>query len=126
MGQDSAQQTISFYAGYGNKKLKAGAEYNQQLNNKMTKDRDMTGLSFYGSYQIKKIRVFERFDQLSSVKIGNATDPWNYAKDGQAIIAGIELQPTKGIKITPNYQVWMPDNGSPAMNIAYLSCEINL
>lgn len=124
MGKDSTQQTLSLYAGYTTDKLKVGAEYNRQLNYKMTEDQDRTGLSFYGSYKIKKVRVFGRFDQLSSVKIGNATDPWNYGKDGQCIIAGIEFVPVKGITIAPNYQAWLPANGDPVVNMAYLSCEI--
>ncbi|MCD4773695.1 MAG: hypothetical protein K8R41_09980 [Bacteroidales bacterium] len=124
MGNDSTQKTISFYAGYSTGKLKVGAEYNNQLNYKMTENQDRTGLSFYGSYKIKKVRLFGRYDQLSSIKIGNAADPWNYAKDGQGIIVGIEFSPVKGIKITPNYQGWIPANGNPVVNIAFLSCEI--
>lgn len=124
MGNDSTQKTISFYAGYSTGKLKVGAEYNQQLNYKITENQDRTGLSFYGSYKIKKVRLFGRYDQLSSIKIGNAADPWNYAKDGQGIIVGIEFSPVKGIKITPNYQGWIPANGNPVVNMAYISCEI--
>lgn len=124
MGDENAQQTLSFYLGYSTNKLKVGTEYNHQLNYKITEDQDRTGLSFYASYKIKKVRLFGRFDQLSSIKIGNAADPWNYAKDGQGIIAGIEFLPVKGIKITPNYQGWIPANGDPVVNIAYLSCEI--
>ena len=124
MGNDSTQKTLSFYAGYSIGKLKVGAEYNQQLNYKIIENQDRNGLSFYGSYKIKKVRLFGRYDQLSSIKIGNAADPWNYAKDGQGIIAGIEFSPVKGIKITPNYQGWIPANGNPVVNMAYVSCEI--
>lgn len=124
MGNDSTQKTLSFYAGYSTGKLKVGAEYNQQLNYKIIENQDRTGLSFYGSYKIKKVRLFGRFDQLSSIKIGNAADPWNYAKDGQGIIAGFEFSPVKGIKIAPNYQGWIPANGDPLVNMAFLSCEI--
>ena len=124
MGNDSTQKTLSFYAGYSIGKLKIGAEYNQQLNYKIIENQDRTGLSFYGSYKIKKVRLFGRFDQLSSIKIGNAADPWNYGKDGHGIIAGLEFSPVKGIKIAPNYQGWIPANGDPVVNMAYLSCEI--
>lgn len=56
--------------------------------------------------------------------ISTSTDPWNYKKDGQLVIAGVEFNPVKGIRITPNYQGWMPANGDAFIHIAYLSCEI--
>ena len=124
MGNKDAQQSVALYAGYETKEFNLGAEYNQQINHGMTKDKDMKGLSFYGSYNIKKTRLFARFDQLSSVKIDNAPKTWNNKKDGQGIIAGIEFSPVKGFKITPNYQVWLPADGSSIINMAYLSCEI--
>ena len=124
MGKDSAQQTLAFYAGYNAEKFSVGAEYNQQLNHKRVNENDLSGLSFYGSYYLKKIRIFGRFDQLSSTKIGTATDPWNYAKDGQLILAGIEFRPVKGLIVTPNYQGWIPANGSSMSHSPYLSLEI--
>jgi len=124
LGDNDAQQTLSLYLGYSTDKLKVGAEYNQQFNNKMTADNDMTGLSFYGSYKLNKVRLFGRFDNLSSAKINSATDPWNYGKDGQGIIGGLEFSPVKGIKIAPNYQAWIPADGKSIINLAYLSCEI--
>jgi len=126
MGSDSAQQTLAFYAGYEVGDFKVGAEYNQQINNKMNDHNDLTGLSFYGSYKIKKMRVFARFDDLSSVKIDNADNPWNYGNDGQAILAGVEFNPTKGLKITPNYQAWMPADGSATVNSIFINCEIKM
>jgi len=124
MGFDSSQQTLSFYLGYGTSKLKIGAEYNQQLNYNIKEDQDRTGFSFYGSYKVMKVKIFGRFDKLSSIKVANTEDPWNYVKDGQTIIFGIEFSPVKGLKISPNYQTWIPANGDPVVNIAYLSCEI--
>ncbi|MBT3207845.1 MAG: hypothetical protein HN704_08745 [Bacteroidetes bacterium] len=124
MRADDAQSTMSFYVGYSKAKLKVGAEYNQQFNYSRTADQDMSGMSFYGSYNFQKFRLFGRFDQLSSVKIGDATDPWNIGKDGETIIAGIEFSPIKGLKVTPNYQVFMPADGGESESILYLSCEI--
>ena len=41
------------------------------------------------------------------------------------MIIGIEFVPVKGLKISPNYQGWLPADGSPTVNGAYLSCEIS-
>jgi hypothetical protein len=124
MGQDSAQQTLALYAGYRHNNYTIGAEYNKQLNYKMLDNRDRTGLSFYGSYMVKRTRIFGRYDRLSSVNIGSDTDPWNYQKDGQIFIAGVEFNPIKNLSITPNYQGWIRADGGPMSNSAYLSLQI--
>ena len=90
MGKDDPQQTLAFSAGYTVDKVRVGAEYNYQLNHKMTADEDLTGISVYSSYQLDKVRLIGRYDNLSSPVIGADTDPWNIAKDGQLFIAGFE------------------------------------
>jgi hypothetical protein len=124
MGKDSPQQTMALYLGYSREKVKIGAEYNYQLNYKMVESQDQYGVSFYGSYQARHTRFFGRYDRLSSVTIGSDTDPWNYGNDGQVFIAGVEFNPVKGIMITPNYQGWVPADGSSLLHSAYLSIEI--
>lgn len=124
MGKEDPQQTISFYSGYTAGRFNFGAEYIRQLNHQVNPGEHLSGISFFSSYEIKKTRIFARFDQLSSDMISTSTDPWNYKKDGQLVIAGVEFNPVKGIRITPNYQGWMPENGDAFIHIAYLSCEI--
>lgn len=124
MGKDNPQQTLAFYAGYSLKNMKLGAEYNYQFNHRMEADHDLNGLSFYGSYQLKQIRFFGRYDRLFSTIIAGNTDPWNYGKDGHLFISGVEFNPVKGLKLTPNYQGWIPANGNPLSHSAYLSIEI--
>jgi hypothetical protein len=124
MGKDSAQQTLALYAGYRAEKLSIGAEYNYQLNHKRIDRHDLSGISVYGSYMLKKIRLFGRYDILSSPKLSTDTDPWNYDKDGQLIIAGVEFRPVKGLIVTPNYQGWIPSNGGGISHSSYLSLEI--
>lgn len=124
MGKDSAQQTLALYLGYSVSNVKIGAEYNRQWNHMMAMSHDLNGLSFYGSYQAKRIRLFGRYDNLSSIVLGGDTDPWNYGSDGQLVIAGVEFNPVKGIMITPNYQGWIPADGSPLIHTVYLSLEI--
>jgi len=124
MGQEAVQQTLAFYLGYSSKKVDLGAEYNYQWNHQMQEAEDLRGLSFYGSYQVKWMRVFGRYDNLSSPIIGSDTDPWNYEDDGQLFIAGLEFHPVKGLIVTPNYQGWIPADESSVLNSIYLSLEI--
>jgi len=124
MGRDAVQQTLALYLGYSSKKVDLGAEYNYQWNHQMVQDEHLTGLSFYGSYAARKFRAFGRYDNLSSPVLGSDTDPWNYLKDGQLFIGGLEFHPVKGLMITPNYQAWIPSDGSSVTNSIYLSLEI--
>lgn len=124
MGKEDPQQTLAFSAGYRVEKIRLGAEYNYQLNHKMTADNYLTGISLYGSYQLDNVRLIGRYDNLSSPIIGTDTNPWNESKDGQLVIAGFEFSPAKGIIVTPNYQGWVPADGSDMMNSVYLSLEI--
>lgn len=125
MKKESAQQTLAFFVGYKGPKFTAGAEYNSQLNHDMEEGQDYSGYSVYGSYAFKKVRVYGRYDNVTSVTYDNEMDPWNISKDGQQIIAGIEFSPVKGIKISPNYQLWSPAKSTaPAITGAFLSLEI--
>jgi hypothetical protein len=124
MGKDSPQQTMAFSAGYNSDKFRLGAEYNYQFNHNMEASHNMTGLSFYGSYQTKKTRIFGRYDMLSSNTIAGDTDPWNIGSDGQLIIAGLEFSPVKGLLITPNYQGWITAEEGVVMHSVYLNLEI--
>lgn len=126
MGKDVDQQSIVGFIGYKFDKLSIGAEYNDQKNQNMTEGRDWSGTSFYATYfASKKIKVFGRFDDLKSEKMTSAGNPWNYAKDGQLILFGMEYEPAKGVKIAPNFQSWNPsDDSKPNISTLYLNCEI--
>jgi len=125
MNKTAAQQTLSFFLAYTSSKLRAGVEYDKQSNHGMVSGKDYSGYSVFASYQLKKLKVFGRYDNLSSVTLVNQVNPWNFSKDGQVIIAGIEVSPVKGVKVSPNYQYWSPKNtAKPSLSGAYLSMQI--
>lgn len=126
MGNGTYQKSTVGFIGYEFNKLNIAAEYNLQTNQNMTEGRDWSGTSFYATYfASKKLKVFGRFDDLKSKKITSASSPWNYAKDGQLILLGVEYSPVKGICIAPNYQNWNTANDSqPNVSTLYLNCEI--
>jgi hypothetical protein len=125
MYKQAAQQTLSFFMAYTGGNWIVGAEYNKQYNHTMFPGRTYSGYSFYATHYFKKINVFGRYDYISSVTLANEDNPWNFAKGGQAIVAGVEFSPVKGIKISPNYQYWKPrDTSRSSISGIYLSVEI--
>ena len=98
-----AQSSFNVFVGYKSEQGSLGAEYNTQNGNKFVKGGNWSGLSVYGTLPIvKKLNVFARFDDLSSDKIGAATQGWDTGNDGQVYMGGVEYTPVKGIMISPN------------------------
>ena len=100
------QQSLVTYFGYDFKnKVSFGAEYNLQLDNKLKKDRDLNGASAYLTYFInKKFQIFGRVDYLASNTLNGETESWNYNKDGNYYIGGVQVKLVKGVKVSLNYQ----------------------
>jgi len=129
MAKNSAtQQTAAIFAAYTNKKINLGVGYDYQIDYKLKSGQDWSALSAFGSYYFSaKTKLFARYDNLSSVKVGSATTPWNNSKDGQLIMAGLEFTPVKGIRIAPNYQLWSPrDNAKSNISTVIVNVEIKL
>ena len=103
--------TIATFIGYKADKFRIGAEFSQMFNGKKyskpAENQDLYGYSAYATYIInKKVEVFGRFDHLESNRLSGADTAWNYSKDGDALVAGIQYAPVKGIKMSLNYQGW--------------------
>ncbi len=126
--KEEPQQTMAFFAGYTFNKFSLGAEYDYQYNHGFIDHEDFYGYSVFASFKANdKWKVFGRYDNLSSEKLENAMNPWNFKEDGQIIIAGFEFNPVKGVKLAPNYKGWIPaDCSSSLLHGAYLNCEIKL
>ena len=118
--------SIVAFVGYANDRFSLGAEYMKQLNPGFIADREIDGLSFYGTvYAGPKWKVFARFDQLSSNTLAGETAHWNLLNDGRLFIAGFEFSPAKGIKLAPNFKGWSPaDNSEAFVSSVYLNCKV--
>jgi hypothetical protein len=109
MKRDYAQNTLSFFAGYTLKSFRTGLEYSMQKNNKMINEHDLSGISAYAALGFaKKFSAFVRYDYLTSTTPVGAEDSWNYAKDGQLFVTGLDFAAANGIRIAPAYFGWLP------------------
>jgi len=103
------QGTLALFAGFHTKKFNLGSEFNYRMNQDHQPEQNITGYSFYTKYHFaKRWEVFGRYDILKSNSLYGEDFGWNYSKDGSAIIAGIEFQPIKKIRMALNYQDWVP------------------
>ena len=121
MKKNETQNTLAAMVAYKGQKLTLAGEFNYQKNNKMAKNHDLTGLSFWGNYAITdKAAVFARMDNLKSKK------DWNGTKDGQTYVAGVEFNPVKGIMVAPNVQVIHPSaDGTKTTTNLMVNCSYN-
>lgn len=115
------QTTLSLFAGYSHDFFSVGAEYNTQTSTSYVKDANLDGISLYATGKLsKQVKVFARYDQLSS------NEDWNAEDDGSNIIAGLEYTPCKYLKIAPNVQSWKGKDAEESSTYFYLSVQFKL
>ncbi|GET21695.1 hypothetical protein [Prolixibacter denitrificans] len=109
MKKIEAQMTYAAFVGYRGKNFTAGFEYNNQQEHGNVPDHDLSGISLYGTLKMKNNSdVFFRYDKLMSKHIGGVLDGWHVIEDGRLYTAGMEYQPVKGVRISPNMSGWYP------------------
>lgn len=123
-----SQGSTSLMAGYANKTFNIAAEYNAQVNNKFKSGYDFSGYSVYGTLSFNaKTGILARYDNLSSTDNTTNAHSWNFAKDGSEFLIGFQYIPVKGIRISPNYQIWTPKDGTKSNTSSiFLNVEIKI
>ncbi|MCG6189659.1 porin [Maribellus maritimus] len=104
------ESTLLLFTSYDyKKKWNIAGEFIFRKNDGWEENRDIFGLSVFGKYNItSQYQLFARFDKISSNRINGETNPWNLADDGTALVAGIQFNPIKNIKMALNYHDWYP------------------
>lgn len=126
MGTQNAQTSVITFLAYKLGKHSLGVEYNLQQNVGMQNGKDYWGTSVYCTVApAKHFEIFGRFDYLSSNTLDGASENWNASKDGQLWVAGLEYNPLKGLKITPNYRYHQTAlAGAKPVQYVYLNMEV--
>ncbi len=122
--QFSHQYTYALFIGYKNQYVKAGLEYNHQMNANFQKARNQSGYSAYCTVSFnKKWNTFARFDLLTSSKEKGKS--WN-RRDGQFAMLGVEYTPCKNVKIAPNFRFNHNDRDKKNNYALFVNLEFRL
>jgi len=121
------QMTVSGFIGYHGTNFRLAGEYIYQHNYQFNQNQNRYGYSVYSTYEFsEKWEIFLRYDQVYSNILGDATEPWNLADDGSALITGVQFSPIKNIRFSLDYQDWIEYAGNGAADrILYLHLEVN-
>ena len=121
----SMQRTVSITAAWMGPKFNAGAEYFRQDNAAMTDGRDYSGISVFTRVPVSdRVRLFARFDNITSAIMDGDEDPWNLNRDGSYIFAGIDFAPVRNVRISPNLNLFLPsDSGRDNVTTIGLNIE---
>lgn len=127
-----AVSSLGLFAGYKGDNWRLGAEYNKLSNAKKYSspmvDHNLDGISIYSTYSFdSKWEIFGRFDQVGSNTLSGDAEGWNYSKDGNQIIAGLQYAPIKGLKFSLNYQGFSYDDDAVNnKSMMFLNAEFKL
>lgn len=104
-----------FWAGYKTDKFRIGAGYTSLLNGTnyytVAENYNLSGLYASGAFALnKQFEVFGMWFNSKSSTLPGKTDSWNYEKDGNILLAGIQYAPIKGVKMALNYRTVLFDS----------------
>jgi len=103
------QYTLSSFAGIDNKWLNFGASFHYKTNLDRVEGHDGWGISTTGSVKLpRSYEIFSRYDFSGSVTAEGETDPWNYMKDGNLLIFGLQKSINLFFKLAVDYQNYIP------------------
>lgn len=108
MSKSVDETTLSTFIGYKFKDLaRLGVEYNHRFNYNYESGKELYGYSVYGTVILPlNFEIFGRYDWLTSNVPEGDLKPWHLVSDGSSVIAGIQYQPAKFVKIAVDYQDW--------------------
>jgi hypothetical protein len=93
------------FAGFKNDKLTLGAEVTYKSNLDLIRGHHAWGLSGTGAISLsEKTEAFARYDYSTSIVLSDEARKWNYLKDGNFLIIGIQHTFNEYFKIAIDYQ----------------------
>ena len=104
---------MSTFAGVDNKLINFGAAFHYKTNLDKVEGHDGWGISATGSVKLpRSYEIFSRYDFSGSVTTEGEADPWNYMKDGNLLIFGLQKNINANFKLAVDYQDYIPYSSS--------------
>jgi hypothetical protein len=122
-------QNYDFFAGYKTKKYRIGLEYSMMLDGEnywtYNKGYNSSGFVLFAAYVLnEKWELFGHLFSYSSNKVDGASISWNYDREGESGLIGVQYAPVKGVKSSLNYRNYFYANDDKAdARLAYLNFE---
>jgi hypothetical protein len=99
------QPMLLGFVGFKNEKLTIGGEVTYKSNLDLNRGHHAWGISGTGAvYIAKETELFTRYDYSTSVITSGDANPWNYLKDGDFLVLGIQHTFSDNVKIALDYQ----------------------
>jgi hypothetical protein len=103
------QYTLSAFAGIDNKWVNFGASFHYKTNMDKVEGHDGWGISSTGSVKLpRSFEIFARYDYSGSITVTGETNPWNYIKDANLVIFGLQKNINANFKLAVDYQDSIP------------------
>jgi len=111
------------FAGFKNERVTIGGELTYKSNLDLIQGHHAWGFSTTGAVGVaKNTELFARYDYSASITPNNEARPWNYQKDGNFLIAGVQHTFSENVKIALDYQGRYPYNqDSESTNIIFVN-----
>lgn len=110
MHDEISETTLLLFTSYDfHSKWNIAGEFIVKQNQGWKEHHDIYGVSVFGKYNFNEnYQLFARYDKIESNIPEGETLPWHLADDGTALVAGIQFNPIKNIKMALNYHDWYP------------------
>ena len=105
------QYTLSSFAGVDNRLINFGVSFHYRTNMDLVEGHDSWGVSSTGSVKLPaNYEIFARYDYSGSLTVPGEANPWNYLKDANLVIFGLQKSISANVKLALDYQNSIPSS----------------
>lgn len=105
------RKTYSALVSFQNNKMGICSEFVFQESFGFVKNKNVIGFSSFGHIKLNEVwTYFMRYDRNTSNTLSGESDRWNNDKNGHLLLFGVENILAKGVKISPNIRLFLPES----------------
>jgi hypothetical protein len=122
------QYTLSSFAGIDNKLINFGASLHYKTNMDRVEGHDGWGISSTGSVKLpRNYEIFARYDFSGSVTVQGEANPWNYMKDANLVIFGLQKSFNANFRLALDYQDYIPYSSNlPSSGFIFINALLKI